>query len=113
MQVEDYVMDEERLNELEEWALSERSRLTDSENVLLDAIAEACLAVRQERRQQESHREELHSWREKVRALRDELRRDREAMEGADLELAVGDDDSRAKARRILSGRLDEQAEPE
>ena len=49
-------MDEGRLREFEDWALSERSQLSDSENVLLDAIAEACLAVRLAWQDQESRR---------------------------------------------------------
>lgn len=99
-------MDEKRLHELEDWTLSERSQLTESENVLLDAIAEACLAVRRARQEHESRRAELDAWRDKARTYQEELQKDREAMEGADIELAVGEDGAAGKARSILSERL-------
>ena len=99
-------MDKKRLRELEDWALSERSQLSDSENVLLDAIAEACLAVRRAWQDQESRRTELEAWRDKASGYREELQKDRETMKGADIELAVGDQDAARKARSILSGRL-------
>ena len=99
-------MDEARLREFEDWALTERSQLSDSENVLLDAIAEACLAVRRAWQDQESRRTELEAWRDKASGYREELQKDREAMKGADIELAVGDKDAARKARSILSGRL-------
>ena len=106
-------MDEDRLREMEDWALTERSQLTDSENVLLDAIAEACMAVRQAWQEQEHRRAELQVWRDKARTYRDELEKDREAMEGADVELAVGNKDSAEKARLILGDRLKIRSEPE
>ena len=106
-------MDEERLLEFEDWALTERSQLSDSENVLLDAIAEACLAVRRAWRDQESRRTELEAWRDKASGYREELQKDREAMEGADVELAVGDKDAAVKARSILNGRLKIHTEDE
>ena len=99
-------MDEKRLREMEDWALTERSQLTDSENVLLDAIAEACMAVRQAWQDQENRRAELQAWRDKARTYQEELKKDREAMEGADVELAVGNKDSAVKARAILEHRL-------
>lgn len=99
-------MDEKRLHELEDWALTERSQLTDSENVLLDAIAEACVELRKAWREYESRRAELDTWRDKAKTYREELRKDREAMEGADVELAVGDDHAAGKARSILGERL-------
>jgi hypothetical protein len=99
-------MDEQRLHELEDWALSERSELSDSENVLLDAIAEACLAVRRSWQDQAARCAELDAWRNKAAIYSDELRKDREAMEGADIELTLGNGDAAAKARSILSGRL-------
>jgi hypothetical protein len=102
-------MDEERLRELENWVLSERSQLSDSENVLLDAIAEACLAVRRAWQDQESRRTELEAWRDKAKVYQEELQKDREAMEGADIELAVGDEDAGGKARSILGDRLKTQ----
>ena len=104
-------MNEERLRELEDWALSERNRLTDSENVLLDAIAEACLAVRRAWHEQESGHAELAAWRDKAKHYQEELRKDREAMEGADVELAIGDRDAADKARSILSQRLETHPE--
>lgn len=99
-------MDDERLREMEDWALTERSQLSDSENVLLDAIAEACMAVREARKTQQSRRAELEAWRDKANVYREELEKDREAMEGADVELAVGNKDSAGKARSILGQRL-------
>lgn len=104
-------MDEQRLHELEDWALSERSHLTDSENVLLDAIAEACLAVRRSWQDQEARRAEIEAWRNKATLYSDELRKDREAMEGADVELTLGNGDGASKARSILSRRLETQPE--
>jgi len=106
-------LNEKRLNELEEWALSERSELTDSENVLLDAIAEACVAVRRAWQSQDANRAGVDVWRDKANTCKEELRKDREAMEGADLELAVGDSDAAEKARKILGERLGEQPEDE
>lgn len=106
-------MDEERLREMEDWALTERSQLTDSENVLLDAIAEACMAVRQAWQEQENRRAELKAWRDKATSYREVLEKDREAMEGADVELAVGHKDSADKARSILGDRLKRGAESE
>jgi hypothetical protein len=99
-------MDEKRLREFENWVLSERSELSDSENVLLDAIAEACMAVRRAWQDEESRRIELEAWRDKVKVYQEELQKDREAMEGADVELAVGDEDAGGKARSILGNRL-------
>jgi hypothetical protein len=99
-------MDEKRLQEMEDWALTERSQLSESESVLLDAIAEACMAVRSAWREQQSRRAELEAWRHKASAYREELEKDREAMEGADVELAVGNQDSANKARSILGDRL-------
>ncbi len=99
-------MDERRLHELEDWALSEREKLTDSENVLLDAIAEACLAVRRSWQDQAARLAELDAWRNKATIYCDELRKDREAMEGADVELTLGDGDAADKARTILGDRL-------
>ncbi len=104
-------MNEKRLIELEEWALEERSELTDSESVLLDAISEACVAVRRAWQYQDANRAAIEAWREKANTLKDELRKDREAMEGADLELAVGDSDAAEKARSILGSRLSEHPE--
>lgn len=104
-------LNEKRLIELEEWALTERSELTDSENVLLDAIEEACVAVRRAWQYQDANRAAVEAWREKANALKDEIRKDREAMEGADLELAVGDADAAEKARTILGARLAEHPE--
>lgn len=101
-------MNEQRLNELEEWALTERNGLSESENVLLDAIAEACIAVRRAWQYQDAHRDAIETWREKALALEEELRKDREAMEGADLELAVGDGNAAEQARAILRSRLNE-----
>lgn len=101
-------MNEERLRELEDWALSERDELTDSERVLLDAIAEACVAVRRAWQYQETHRAAIETWRDKAKTFEEELRKDREAMEGADLELAVGDADAADQARSILGARLKE-----
>jgi len=106
-------MDEKRLREFEDWALSERSQLSDSENVLLDAIAEACLAVRRAWQDQESRRTELEAWRDKASGYREELQKDREALEGADIELAVGDKDAAVKARSILNDRLKTHSEDE
>ncbi len=106
-------MDEGRLREFEDWALSERSQLSDSENVLLDAIAEACLAVRLAWQDQESRRGELEAWRDKAKTYREELQKDHEAMEGADIELAVGDKDAAVKARSILNDRLKKHPEVE
>ena len=74
--------------------------------VLLDAIAEACLAVRRAWQDQESRRTELEVWRDKAKVYQEELQKDREAMEGADIELAVGDKDAGGKARSILGDRL-------
>ena len=99
-------MDEKRLREFENWVLSERSELSDSENVLLDAIAEACMAVRRAWQDEESRRIELEAWRDKANVYQEELQKDREAMEGADIELAVGDEDAGGKARSILGNRL-------
>lgn len=104
-------MDERRLHELEDWALSERSDLTESENVLLDAIAEACLAVRRSWQDQEARRMELDAWRDKANNYSEELKKDREAMEGADVELTLGNGDAAGKARSILSSRLKTQPE--
>ena len=106
-------MDDKRLHEMEDWALSERSQLSDSENVLLDAIAEACLELRQAWKDQQSRRAELEAWRDKADTYREELEKDREAMEGADIELAVGNQDSADKARFILGGRLKIHSEAE
>jgi len=102
-------MDQERLREFENWALSERSQLSDSENVLLDAIAEACSAVRRAWQEQESRCAELDELRGKAKVYQEELQKDREAMEGADVELAIGDTDAGGKARSILSNRLKTQ----
>ena len=102
-------MDEQRLREFENWVLSERTQLSDSENVLLDAIAEACLAVRRAWQDQESRCAELQALRGKAKLYQEELRKDREAMEGADIELAIGDNDAGGKARSILSNRLKTQ----
>jgi hypothetical protein len=99
-------MDEKRLREFENWVLSERSELSDSENVLLDAIAEACMAVRRAWQDEESRRIELEAWRDKAKVYQEALQKDREAMEGADVELAVGDEDAGGKARSILGNRL-------
>ena len=106
-------MDDERLREMEDWALTERSELSDSENVLLDAIAEACMAVRQAWKDQQARRAELEAWRSKAKVYREELEKDREAMEGADVELAVGHKDSAGKARSILGERLKDYPESE
>lgn len=106
-------MDEKRLRELEDWALSERSQLSDSENVLLDAIAEACMELRRAWQDESAHRAELEAWRDKASAYREALEKDRVAMEGADVELAVGDDAAAEKARSILSDRLETHDEPD
>ena len=101
-------MNEERLSEIEDWAQVERGDLTESENVLLDAITEICIAVRHAWQTQEAQGAALETWREKATEFQDQLRRDREAMEGADLELAVGDSDASEQARTILRSRLNE-----
>lgn len=95
-------MNEDRLREIETWTVCEREQLTESENVLLDALAEACAEIRRSREAEK----ELESWLIKAHELEEELRRDRHAMEGADLEAAVGNEEAINRARAILDQRL-------
>ena len=77
------------------------------------AIAEACMAVRQAWQDQESRRAELQVWGDKAATYQEQLEKDREAMEGADIELAVGNKDSADKAHLILGDRLKVHSESE
>lgn len=99
-------MDEKRLRELESWLREDREDLTLSEIVLLDAISEACVEIRRSWDAESTSRAELE------RSL-EELERDRQAMEGADLELALGDSDALEKVRAILGERLEGRGSPE
>ena len=96
-------MDEKRLRELETWTLEDRDGLTQSENVLLDAIGEACLDIRESQRAAEAMRQEIER-------LREELVKDRHVMEGLDLELAAPEPPSLDRARALVFERLEEHA---
>lgn len=92
-------MEEERLRELEAWTREDRNELTASEIVLLDAIAEACAALRGVRESNQTGMQEN----DRCRA---DLEDDCRVMEAVDLELTLGGDDAVDKARELLGERL-------
>lgn len=99
-------MNEERVRELESWAQGSREGLTASECVLLDAILEACREVQGLWKADQARSLELTRVEARVLELQDELGLDRRAMEGAELELTIGETSSSNKARELLADRL-------